>query len=104
MRFAHVLFICLALGVSSAVQAKPSPHEYCKDQAMAAGLLMKARQDGILMHDLMDALKAEKEQSILMIAEEAYRRPLAGSDSGKKVAVSEFQNEMYAVCIKATKQ
>lgn len=99
--------ILVALGLLAAQspsQAKPTPHEYCKDQALAAGVLMKARQDGILLHDLMDVLKAEKELTLLLMAEEAYRRPVSPTEAGKKAAIAEFQNLMYATCAKAAKQ
>ena len=99
-----IIYVALGiLAAQSLAQAKPTPHEYCKDQALAAGVLMKARQDGILLHDLMDALKDEEERTILMMADEAYRRPISPTDAGKKAAIDEFQNQMYATCIKAAK-
>jgi hypothetical protein len=101
MQFILSMAIGLFLSLPWIADAKPSHHEYCKDQAKAAGVLMKARQDGILLQDLMNALNGEKEKTILLMVDEAYRRPISPTNAGKKAAIDEFQNQMYATCIKA---
>lgn len=103
MRALNSMLAALAFTVALPALSETTPHEYCMDQSKAAGELMKARQGGVLLHDLMDALKGEKEKTILLMVHEAYRRPLANGDDAKEAAVTEFQNEMYAACIKAAK-
>lgn len=85
----------------------PAWQDNCRSMSVAAKSIMKARQDGASMADLIDAAEvnggalAGVIQGMIVLA---YEKPGYSSAKFKEKASTDFANEAYLACAKALKQ
>lgn len=101
--------IALALSLlvlTSHASAEPTTQETCKSIADLAGTIMKARQNGRDMSELMELVgkyfeDAEERKPYDRMVVLAYDSPRYSTEEYKNKAVSDFKNSVYLGCFKA---
>lgn len=104
-----ILFFSGAMSVS----AKDSTYDTCSGYSESAEMVMKARQNGYSLREIMGyavnelknnkSLEADEralaEEFVKITVIEAYDIPLMETQREKEIAITEFGNTMYSNCI-----
>ncbi|GAB3099823.1 hypothetical protein G8770_03680 [Aestuariicella hydrocarbonica] len=93
--------IC-AISLPTAAIAADDWKTTCKMVESTATTIMKARQNGAALSNLMEI--ADDSKFIEQVAIMAYDQPQYSTPENQKNAVSKFANELYLACIKETRK
>lgn len=88
----------LALGVQAEEPVKLT--DRCKTWSGMAETIMKARQVGAPMSELMDAAEEANSEAMKKIVIMAYEKPRFSAEEVQKRSTDEFRDEIYLACIK----
>jgi len=95
-----LIFAALAL-IGPAYAADAGIPEICKAKAAAAASIMKERQSGARMLDMIDRIHesdhAVRDRTQMVIA--AFSAPEEKTTEGKERSVVRFENQIYLECV-----
>lgn len=104
----------LVAGVAAASGGKPgadeSPtveasHRNCKEKSELAATIMRLRQKGTAMATMMELVQSDTDPAHRLsryFIREAFERPQYRTDAAIAREVTEFSNQMYMTCFKAS--
>lgn len=108
----HIFSIILSLAVVTSVQANNSFNKedsLCQEVGSLAVTIMKARQIGVPMSEMMKAMnikgaQPEKNELARYIVAEAYKKPAYSTKKAQKRAQDDFRNEQELICYENMKK
>lgn len=93
--------------IFSSCQLQPAfaaDKEFCLTQLELAETIMKARQAGVSIKDVLNFNKEtskEVKEHLTILTEYAYTKPRFSTEEYKRKAIVEFGTEIYNICRKA---
>lgn len=98
------IFVCVAI-VFAVTISSAQASEICDAQSKLANTIMEARQNGMPMRQMMNIVGNDGDESTKLsriLVKAAYEVPRYHSEDMKARTATEFSNEVYLMCIKAT--
>lgn len=97
----YIAIVAIALAPSAAMAGQPNGN-VCDGLSSIAGSIMKARQSGAGVVDVMDAVQSNPSHELLesMIID-AYSIPRFSSQKYRDDAVRDFSDQFFVTCVKA---
>ena len=93
-----ILIAAVVIPASAIAEQNEKKVDFCARLSKTAGKVMRMRQDGRPMADLMRI--AEKDgQLYVHIVKTAYATPRRYADENKQTEVEDFENEIFAECL-----
>lgn len=104
-----LLSAAFLLAISFTTQsATDSSEKYCKNLYQLAENIMLFRQEGVSVIKQMELIESAKPSEdfkglMEMMVEEAYKKPKFSSEEYKTEAITEFANDIYIQCKRASR-
>lgn len=100
LKFA-ALALALSVCVSAQAEEKPTPEQSCAETYELAEVVMKARQVGVKLPDMMEAVADD--QMALFLIREAYAQPRFNVEENQTKEIQRFAEQYYLVCLKVAR-
>lgn len=94
--FKKLLLATALLSTSAIANTQNEEFKSCKVLEQTAGLVMQARQDGMAMSDLLEAVQHNKLGQAVVI--DAFKVSRYHTQSMKQRAVQDFKNLIFKTC------
>lgn len=95
-----VIIAAVAIPVSAIAGTNAKKIDFCARLSKTAGKVMRMRQEGRPMSDLMKI--ADKNGPLYVhIVKIAYETPRCYADENKQTEIEDFENEIFLECIKS---
>ena len=99
------LIIAALLSAPIAVSALPAPKpDFCASLSGYAGKVMKARQIGRLMSDVIGSIPAEGGAIMTSIVIDAYSESRFSTENYQRKSIVNFENKWFLSCVKSTQK